>query len=492
MYFEIRETNIDRHLQTDDARALLAVWRGRASPGALPDLDPFWSDAIAARPSLKLVTPTEGGDWRYSHIGARLREQTDDSWRTELVSGLSNPHGAFVSRCLDLTAGRAEAIYAIHSAPNTHNVLLWERLMLPCRDAGGGIAIVTFLQPLEYVEDMIRAVLDTTPTAILRARCIRDGEGRIVDAVCLLANDLTCRFMDRSMDELLEGCILELFPAFLETGVFERFAAVVETREPCRFEMQYRQQDRTSWFSVAAVALGDGFTLSIADITESKRVQLQLERARNELMAANAHLERQALDLEAARADLESEVDCRKVLEEELRRLALTDALTGLANRPAIAAQGQALAISGRRRGLPLSAIAIDVDHFKAVNDTFGHSAGDKVLAGLATLMQDMIRADLDVAGRLGGEEFVIILPRLDIDGAAEFAERMRAEFALQRIETEAATIAVTASFGVAEYKEGEEFEELLARCDEALYRAKREGRDRVVKAVEPDSRAAA
>jgi diguanylate cyclase (GGDEF)-like protein len=492
MYFEIRETDIDRHLQTDDARALLAVWRGVAAAGPLPDFAAFWSEDLAMRPYMMAVSPIAGGDWRYSRVGSRLEEETGDHWRTELVSQIGDPDRAFISRCLALTASRAEPTYAIHSAPNTQNVLLWERLMLPCRGADGATIIAIFLHPLEYVEDMVRAVLETTPTAILRARCIRDADGRIVDAVCLLANELTCRFLNRGMNELIEGCVLELFPAFLETGVFERFAKVVETREPCRFEMQYRQHDETKWFSVAAVALGDGFTLSVADITEPKRVQLQLESARNELMAANAHLERQALDLEAARADLEAEVDCRKVLEEELRRLALTDALTGLANRPAIAAQGQALAISGRRRGLPLSAIAIDVDHFKTVNDTFGHSAGDKVLASLAMLMQEMIRIDLDVAGRLGGEEFVIILPRLDLEGAAEVAERMRAAFADHRIETEAATIGVTASFGVAEYREGEEFEELLARCDEALYRAKREGRDRVVKAVEPDSRAAA
>src|SRR5215204_1704072 len=203
MYFEIRETDIDRHLQTDDARTLLAVWRSAAVAGTLPDFAAFWSEDVAMRPYMMAVSPVEGGDWRYSRVGARLQEETGDHWRTELVSQIGNPDRAFISRCFELTTSRAEPVYAIHSAPNTHNVLLWERLMLPCLGTDGASVIVTFLHPLEYVEDMVRAVLETTPTAILRARCIRDADGRIVDAVCLLANELACRFLNRPMDELI-------------------------------------------------------------------------------------------------------------------------------------------------------------------------------------------------------------------------------------------------------------------------------------------------
>ena len=136
MYFEIRETDIDRHLQTDDARSLLAVWRSAAVAGTLPDLAAFWSEDIAMRPYMMAVFPVEGGDWRYSRVGARLEEETGDHWRTELVSQIGNPDRSFISRCFELTASRAEPVYAIHSAPNTHNVLLWERLerrFLPLR-----------------------------------------------------------------------------------------------------------------------------------------------------------------------------------------------------------------------------------------------------------------------------------------------------------------------------------------------------------------------
>jgi len=355
------------------------------------------------------------------------------------------------------------------------------------------------LRPLEYLEDMIRAVLEVAPSGILRARCVHDDDGETIDAVCLIANGLAARLLDRPLTELLPARLLTLFPDFEASGVFARCVAVARTRQPCQFEIEHLQGGNKIWLSISVVPLADGFTLSLADITALKFTNQELERARNELIAANEHLKSQAEELEeaiatanAAREDLETEVECRKVLEDELRRLALTDALTGLANRPAVAAHGQALTVAAARRGSPLSVIGVDVDHFKAVNDTWGHAAGDRVLAALANLMQDTLRTDLDLAGRLGGEEFVIILPKTDLVAAEAIAERMRKTLAVQAIDANNATIQVTASFGVAQWCKGEDFDDLLARCDEALYAAKREGRNRVCRAIEPENQAAA
>jgi diguanylate cyclase (GGDEF)-like protein len=97
----------------------------------------------------------------------------------------------------------------------------------------------------------------------------------------------------------------------------------------------------------------------------------------------------------------------------------------------------------------------------------------------------------MDVPGRLGGEEFVVVLPRTDLAAAAAFAERLRSVIARLDIALDATNVTVTASFGVGQFQPGEEFEDLLARCDEALYRAKREGRDRIVMALDQDSLAA-
>lgn len=504
MYFELRETDIDRHIQTAAAREILAQWRAAAGPvpGAMPDIATFW-DAIRneLKADILKIVPYGVNDWRYTVVGANFRqhENLNQHWRRDCVSDLDEPDRSFIRHSFGVATSRREPAYAIHTAPNGMNVLLWERLVMPCRMEDGGVALVALLHPIEYLEDMIRAVLEVAPSGILRARCVRDGAGEIVDAVCLIANGLAATLLDRPLTELLPARLLTLFPEFRENGTFERCMKVAVTREPCHFEIEHTQGGHRVWLSVAAVPLADGFTLSLADITALKFINEELERARNELIDANDHLESQARQLEeaiatanAARADLEIEVECRKVLEDELRRLALTDSLTGLANRPAIAAQGQALTIAAQRRGSPLCVVSVDVDHFKRVNDTWGHAAGDKVLAMLAVLLQESIRPEIDLAGRLGGEEFVIILPRTDLMAAEAVAERMRLSLATRVVEANDISIRVTASFGVAQWQANEDFDDLLARSDEALYNAKREGRNRVCRAVEAEGLAAA
>src|SRR5215471_3094247 len=179
MYFEIRETEIDRHIQSEDARALLSLWQGTRVDAELPLTAAFWATELPSRPYLLLASAQGDGDWHYDQIGAGLETEHGGHRRSLSISELSERHREFVHRCFRLVEQGRAPVYAVHSAPNAQNVLLWERLMLPCRSESGEIAIVTYLRPLEYLEDMVRAVLDSTPSAILRVRCIRDEEGRI-------------------------------------------------------------------------------------------------------------------------------------------------------------------------------------------------------------------------------------------------------------------------------------------------------------------------
>jgi diguanylate cyclase (GGDEF)-like protein len=123
----------------------------------------------------------------------------------------------------------------------------------------------------------------------------------------------------------------------------------------------------------------------------------------------------------------------------------------------------------------------VDIDHFKAVNDTHGHQAGDVVLLSVAQVLAQGLRG-ADVIGRIGGEEFAILLPDTDIDGAHELAERLRAEVAETVIPLASGTdVPVTVSIGASSLREGDSaVDAVLARADEALYRAKRDGRNRV------------
>ena len=160
----------------------------------------------------------------------------------------------------------------------------------------------------------------------------------------------------------------------------------------------------------------------------------------------------------------------------KLEELATTDALTGAYNRRKFNDLTRAELERVRRYRYPLSLFILDIDHFKRVNDTYGHEAGDQVLVTLAGLLRAGIRTT-DSLARWGGEEFVVLSPGVAVEGAAELAERLRAAAAAHH---HASVGKVTASFGVARHCPGETPDELCARADEALYRAKDGGRDRV------------
>jgi diguanylate cyclase (GGDEF)-like protein len=168
-----------------------------------------------------------------------------------------------------------------------------------------------------------------------------------------------------------------------------------------------------------------------------------------------------------------------------LTNLSVRDPLTGCYNRRHLnAALLDGEIARARRYRLSLSLIMCDLDGFKAINDTYGHHAGDALLRGFAHLLQAMTREAVDTVVRYGGEEFLILLPETRLDGAVELAERIRAAFAARRVEHGDAVLATTASFGVvgADFGAGEAItpQGLIAVADELMYDAKRGGRNRV------------
>ena len=167
---------------------------------------------------------------------------------------------------------------------------------------------------------------------------------------------------------------------------------------------------------------------------------------------------------------------------------ATTDSLTGLANRWAF---DEELALEWRRAervGDPLALILADIDDFKSVNDGHGHQVGDQVLRKVGEILLANVR-QVDLAARYGGEEFAVVVPETDLDGALQFADRLRSALESERIELPDGTqITVTASFGVAVKDELPRAEELVALADGALYDAKRSGKNRV--APEPQKKA--
>ncbi|MTJ48090.1 diguanylate cyclase [Dolichospermum sp. UHCC 0259] len=174
-------------------------------------------------------------------------------------------------------------------------------------------------------------------------------------------------------------------------------------------------------------------------------------------------------------------LDKQKVLSRKLQKLANTDVLTGIANRRNILAVLQKEFQRTQRYKEPFSLLVIDVDHFKLVNDSYGHTIGDQVLKEISQMLVKWLR-NVDTVGRLGGEEFMIILPTTELQEAMEIAERLCEQIRNLEIDTTFSAIKITISIGVTAYQDNDKTDtDILKRADEAMYQAKECGRDRAI-----------
>src|SRR5262245_4292133 len=172
-------------------------------------------------------------------------------------------------------------------------------------------------------------------------------------------------------------------------------------------------------------------------------------------------------------------------LHDVAQRQAITDDLTGLVNRRGFGGALEAEIERARRFGEPLTVILADIDDFKLINDMFGHPTGDVVLRSFADLLRSHVR-EVDVPGRVGGEEFAILLPATDAGQAAIVAERMRHSLGTLSLPVSAGrAVRLSSSFGIAQLRTSDAADDLFRAADEALYRAKSEGKNRIAKSAD-------
>jgi diguanylate cyclase (GGDEF)-like protein len=235
---------------------------------------------------------------------------------------------------------------------------------------------------------------------------------------------------------------------------------------PAVFVLGWHLAPETNWPATLLCVLGNTVYMSSVALTTFNR-NLQLRKTREALLSSKQTLTQQIAEIQTLQAQLQDE--------------ATHDPLTGLYNRRflnAIAARDIARC---HRESQHLVVMMIDIDHFKTVNDTHGHSGGDEVLKRLAALLLKSVRA-VDVPCRFGGEEFLLLLPGMPPDIAQARAEQCRAAFADMVVAVEGVPVQATLSVGLAVYPgHGDTLAELTNCADLALYRAKEEGRNRVV-----------
>lgn len=295
---------------------------------------------------------------------------------------------------------------------------------------------------------LLASVLNSSLDGIAALQAVRSPEtGDIKDFRCLVVNPVIARAFQRTREEMIGKLMLRKFLSNIEPELFDKLVEVVETGKSLERDFYY-ESENACWYHFIAVKLGDGFAITIRDITARKNIELALQ-------AAN----------------------------QKLAELANQDGLTHVANRRCFNERLQVEWKRLARENQPLTLILLDVDKFKSYNDFYGHLAGDDCLFKIAQTLQKLIRRPADLVARYGGEEFTILLPNTTLEGGIKIAQTIQQaihNLAILHAQSNVKEI-VTVSLGISSLIPNLEIQPdiLIGNADKALYKAKEQGRDR-------------
>jgi two-component system, cell cycle response regulator len=292
---------------------------------------------------------------------------------------------------------------------------------------------------------LISGILNTSLDGIAALEAVRDPlTGKIEDFRCLVINPILAKLFNRQTEDLSGKLIFRKFLHRFQPDLFDDFVNVVEKGKPLEKDFYYDTDSGQYWYHFIAVKLGDGFAITLREITERKNVELTLNR------------------------------------------LATIDGLTGISNRHFFDEVFTKEWKRCEREKKYLSLILCDVDYFKPYNDYYGHQMGDDCLRNIAQCIRNTVNRPFDLVARYGGEEFVIVLPNTAMEGAHKIAEDIRIAVQAMKLNHLKAkeNQYVTLSLGVATVIPNAKLtsEILIKNADQALYTAKNQGRNCVVK----------
>lgn len=329
--------------------------------------------------------------------------------------------------------------------------------------------IASLRRAMAQLRATIERASAVTRQRIAEETTARDGGGD--SAVAL-------RRMERDLARLLDE----------QSVVLTSYASVLANDTEQLLQAQRDEFALKHWLQTLLILLA-GLTIGTLLLAQSKLLERQLlqriETLRHSMLSGtiDAQLLRgdgRGDELDAMQAELARLLGRLTEQNLALEQLATTDPLTGLANRRRLFEQLDHEAARHRRSLQPLSLLLIDIDHFKRVNDNWGHNAGDRVLQGLARLLVSGLR-QVDLTARYGGEEFLVVLPDTGTEGALAAAELVRRRVAASQLPlSDDETLQLTVSIGVATLQDDESIPNLIDRADRALYQAKHQGRNQV------------
>lgn len=345
------------------------------------------------------------------------RFEPDTGWLVPLAGSAGAVHGVLAIRQRTPSAPVPQAISPLEDSAHLLALLLENHAIH---------------HQLEHRSQWYRAILQNTADGL----SVIDMHGRFLEA-----SDSLCRMLGYRQDELRRMYLWQVMPGSTPQSIRQRLAITGE----------------------------DGETFESVNRTKHGR-----------LLEVEIHTRRLILDSRPVVWSSTHDISQRKALQRILEQQATIDTLTGLFNRPTLLARLEMQLQLARMQHAPLSVLLLDLDHFKQVNDRYGHHAGDLVLAALGDTLEEVLR-ESDVAGRVGGEEFCLLLPGQGLHEALDLAERIIDDISELRIQSGHHILAITSSIGVACLQAGDDCRTLLARTSRALHAAKAAGRHRIV-----------
>jgi len=485
MYQEVHTENIAYRARAAEVREILFRYSSHALIQAGVSHEAFCADVMPDFGHDLTVLVREDDDYTHIHFGREVAQHMGGSQLGQRVSALHPKIARFTASCCDTARDSGRPVYSVHRALMSAHVFLWERLILPTIASDGRHHLIIFSRPLQFQEDLLNALLQTSNSGIVALRAVRGADGAIERAIVITANQQASILAGRPGEDLHDSELMASLPFLGEAAIWQRCLCAIELRRSDVIETSFSQDGRLVWLQIAITPLGDGLALTMTDISE--------------LMVANQTLQSRAATLaleigreRATRRALSEEIGQREEREQELRRLAETDPLTTLLNRRSFVEKANRAIAACDERGEDTSLIIVDLDHFKSVNDTNGHAAGDAVIRAFADLLLGVVRSQRDLVGRFGGEEFAVFLPQAGTAAAQRVAERIQGALSTRAMPvSETLALQVTASFGIATRQQGESFTAFIERADRALYRAKNDGRD-CIRLADTDLAAAA